>query len=262
MPRRRESKPWDNFKTLSELYTDKEMSYGQIAQMFNTHSNSVRRACKKHGIPSRDKSEAQRNFLEKFEHPMLGRPRTEDEKKNISKGIQEHWDSLSDAEVEALKAEMSERARAKWDWMSEEEKQETIQKMHKANREKAGEGSANENMVAQMLADMGHVIYRRTKDYSPKKEFEIDIAIPALRIAVEWDGAAHFKPIYGDDVLQKTMEKDKRKDAALMSHGWRIIRVRDHSTTHSLAFCQRAVDLILSALDTVVDGAVSYIDAI
>jgi len=261
MGRRAQSKPWDTRKNLQELYVDQELSFGQIAEMYDTHSNTIRRAVKKHGIDARDKSEAQKNFLDKNDHPMLGRQRTEQERLNISKGIQEHWTGLSEEEDRTRREDMAERARLRWDWMAEEEKTETIKKLHQANREKAGMGSKNENALAEMMRSEGYTVYQRTTEYSPRRAFEIDIAIPSERVAIEWDGAAHYEPIYGDEALQKTMEKDKRKNAALISHGWKIIRCRDHSTAHSLAFCQRALASILKAMSTINDGEVVCIDA-
>jgi len=192
---------------------------------------------------------------------MLGRERTEKERLEISKGIQKHWDSLDEDEQQLKRERMSERARAKWEWMSDEEKQESITRMHKANREKAGLGSKNENAVAEIISNAGFSVSQRTTEYSPRRAFEIDIAIPSERVAIEWDGAAHYEPIYGDEALQKTMEKDDRKNKALLSHGWKVIRCRDHSTAHSAAFCQRSATIILQAMKTLSDGEIKHLDA-
>ncbi len=40
---------------------------------------------------------------------------------------------------------------------------------------------------------------------------EIDIAIPSLKLGVEWNGIVHFKPIYGKEKLQNIQKKDQRK---------------------------------------------------
>jgi very-short-patch-repair endonuclease len=192
---------------------------------------------------------------------MLGRERTEDEREAISGGIQKHWDGLSEAEAQKKREDMAERARVKWDWMSDEEKQASIKKMHKANREKAGQGSKNENAIADILRSHGYTIAQRTTEYSPRRAFEIDIAIPAERVAIEWDGAAHYEPIYGDEALKKTIEKDDRKNRALMDYGWKVIRCRDHSTAYSLAYCKRSAEQILEAMKTIKDGEIVHIDA-
>lgn len=262
MGRRLSDRPWDTYDNLYELYVNQGLSTGAIAKMYpGTFANTIRRALKRHGIDTRNKSEAQKNYLEDNDHPMLGRERTDDERRRISAGIQNHWDGLSEEEDQQKREEMAERARVKWEWMSDDEKSEMIKSMHKANREKAGLGSKNENAVANLIRDNGFTVYQRTTEYSPRRAFEIDIAIPAERIAIEWDGAAHYEPIYGDAALKKTIEKDKRKNSALVDHGWKVIRCRDHSTAHSLAFCKRAADLILNTMKSIKDGEIREIDA-
>ena len=40
---------------------------------------------------------------------------------------------------------------------------------------------------------------------------EVDIAIPSLKLAIEWNGIVHFKPIYGKTKLNKIQNKDSEK---------------------------------------------------
>jgi very-short-patch-repair endonuclease len=261
MGRRTQAKPWDTYNNLYDLYVAQGLSTGAIAKIYGTFPNTIRRALVRHGISTRTKSEAQANYLEDNDHPMLGRERTVDERKAISGGIQKHWDGLSEEEAQKKREAMGERARFKWEWMSDEEKAASIKKMHKANREKAGLGSKNENAIANILRESGYTIAQRTTEYSPRRAFEIDIAIPSERIAIEWDGAAHYEPIYGEEALKKTMEKDNRKNLALIDYGWKVIRCRDHSTAHSLAYCKRSAERILEAMRTIKDGEIIHIDA-
>lgn len=267
MPRKAAPKPWATKDYLTQKYEVEQLSTQAIVRAIlddfglKVYPNTVRRALKKLDIPLRSKSQAQAMFLEKNDHPMLGRERTEEEKVKISEGIQAAWDNLDDNEVEKRKEEMAERARLKWEWMSEEEKRKNIEKMHQANRLKSGMGSKNENLVAELLKEAGYKIAQRTTDYSPLQQFEIDIAIPKEKIALEWDGAAHFAPIYGDKDLKRTMAKDERKNKALLTNNWTVVRCRDHSTAHSLAFCRRAVEKIVDVIKNGKRGCVHYIDA-
>ncbi|TFH25945.1 hypothetical protein E4G67_00060 [Candidatus Bathyarchaeota archaeon] len=262
MGRRISNKSWDTHDNLYNLYVNEGQSTGAIAKLYpGTFANTIRRALIRHGIITRNKSAAQKVFLEANDHPMLGRERTEDERKKISEGIQNHWDGLTPEEDQRRREEMAERARLKWDWLSDEEKSGMISSMQKANREKAGLGSKNENTVANLLREEGYTVYQRTTEYSPRRAFEIDICIAAERLAIEWDGAAHYEPIYGDEALKKTIEKDGRKNRTLVDHGWQVIRCRDHSTAHSLAFCNRAVQTILTAIKNLKDGEIVEVDA-
>lgn len=257
---------FDNYDYLNEEYTNKGRSVHQIAKEWTSdeakiYPNTIRRCLKKHGIPLRSKSAAQKNHLDKNGHPLAGTSRSEAERKKISEGIQKYWDGLSDEEAAKIKQDLSERGREKWECLSEEEKKKVIHDMHVASRLKSGKGSKNEEKVADLLREAGFNVITRTKDYSPGRRFEIDMAIPAKSIAVEWDGVAHFAPIYGDEALKKNMEKDDRKNDALVKYGWTVIRCRDHSTSHSLAFCVRAASQIIEIISKAKKKGVYYIDA-
>lgn len=251
---------WDTYNYLKKEYKVKGRSTGSLAKEHKTYANTIRRALIKHKIPLRTKSQAQKNFLDKNEHPMTGIARSKDTKKKISEGIQEHFDTLTDSQMSARKAAQSERALLKWENMTDAERKKNIEKMHKANREMSGRGSKNENLVAELLVAAGYKTVQRSTDYSPRKQFEIDIAIPGRSIAIEWDGAAHFEPIYGESNLQRVMAKDVRKEKALTGFGWTVIRCRDHSTAHSLAFCRRAVNQIIEVIKIGKRGIVHRLD--
>jgi very-short-patch-repair endonuclease len=251
----------NDFDFLKGLYVTEEKSTTRIAKELNTHPNTVRRALMKLGIPLRDKAAAQSNFLESNPHPMEGRKRTEEEKEKISLGLQGHMDRMDDKEKKERKKNMSKVAKEKWASLDEDDKKKTINKMHSASREAAGHGSKNENMVAAMITEAGYKIMQRTNQYTPQNLFEIDIAIPAHKVAIEWDGAAHFMPIYGEEYLKKNLDKDERKNQVLLGDGWTVIRARDHSTAHSLAFCRRAVAKIIDVIQNGKKNQVHIVEA-
>ena len=41
--------------------------------------------------------------------------------------------------------------------------------------------------------------------------YEVDVAIPELKLAIEWNGIVHFKPIYGQTKLDKIQTRDADK---------------------------------------------------
>ena len=251
---------WNTYEYLHNEYEVNGRSTGSIGKEHGVYSNTVRRALIKLGIKLRTKSQAQRNFLDKNGHPMTGIARSEDTKRRISEGIQGHFDTLTEEQMDARKTAQSERASLKWENMTDLERKKNIEKMHRANREMSGKGSKNENLVAGLLGNAGYKTVQRSTDYSPRKQFEIDIAIPKYSIAIEWDGAAHFEPIYGESNLQRVVAKDARKERALTEFGWTVIRCRDHSTAHSLAFCRRAVNQIIEIIKTGKRGIVHRLD--
>ena len=257
---------YNDYKYLFEEYVRKGRSTSSIAKEWTSsekkvYPNTIRRLLVKHRIDLRDKSAAQKNFLASNPHPLEGRPRTDEEKRKISEGIQRWWDDLDPKAVAKLKSEMAERAGEKWDRMDAKEKRKAIRKMHIASRESAGSGGKNENKVAELINDAGYGVMQRTNQYTPRNQFEIDIAIPSRRVAVEWDGAGHFRPIYGDKALKRTKAKDRRKNAVLVKNGWVVIRCRDHSTAHSAAFCRRAVEKVIKLIESKPKSGTYYIDA-
>ena len=259
-------KTYDDYKYLIEEFQNKGRSTSSIAKEWSTeekkvYPNTVRRCLIKHRIQPRNKSQAQKNYLASNPHPLEGRARTDEEKRKISEGIQKWWDDLDPADVDRLKKEMSERAGDKWAGMTDKEKKNAIRKMHIASREVAGMGGKNENKVAEFLMKAGYGVMQRTNQYTPRGQFEIDMAIPSRRVAVEWDGAGHFRPIYGDKALSKVKAKDKRKNQVLVKNGWVVVRCRDHSTAHSAAFCRRAVNEIVKLIESKPTAGVYYIDA-
>ncbi len=40
---------------------------------------------------------------------------------------------------------------------------------------------------------------------------EVDVSIPSLKLAIEWNGIVHFKPIYGNYQLNKIQNRDVEK---------------------------------------------------
>lgn len=240
---------WKDPDYLKVEYGDKERSTSDIAKEHGVYPNTIRRELKKNGFEIRNKSQAQKINIKKHGAPMQGKIRTEDEKERISEGLQRFWDGLGDDETREFKERRAEVARKKWEGLTKEEKFKSIQKMHNASRNKMYVGSKNENKVAQILENHGYIIDQRSNEYTPGRRFEIDIAIPKEKIAIEWDGATHFDPIYGEEHLAKVKEKDQRKNKILTATGWTVVRCHDHSTASTNAFCRRAVSQIIEIID-------------
>ncbi len=239
---------WKDPEYLKKEYVEKQRSTSDIAKEHGIFPNTVRRELKRNGFSIRDKSAAQKVNIEKNGAPMEGRVRTAEEKERISAGLQRFWDELSPEQVAATKNKLSEVARGKWESLSPDEKRKAIKKMHRASNNRLREGSKNENMVADLIAAEGYKVEQRTNEYTPGRQFEIDICIPSINVAIEWDGATHFDPIYGDENLAKVQAKDDKKNQILLSAGWTVIRCRDHSTAPSLAFCKRSVAAIVDVI--------------
>jgi very-short-patch-repair endonuclease len=256
-------RPFDSYEYLITEYVEKGRSTKNIAEEHNTYPMTIRRCLKRHGIDVRNKSQAQKTFVSINGSPIKGRKRTEEEKEQISIGLQEYWGGMTDVDRKKQKEKLAQAAINQWNALSDTDKEAMIHRMHLGSKGKVGGGSKNENCVAEMVVDKGHRTVTRSKAYSPGNRFEIDIALPDIAVAIEWDGVTHFMPIYGEKHLKGVQDKDNKKDEDLMRNGWSVVRCRDYSTAHSKAFCRRAVKRIFSAIEQIKkDGEIQtvYLD--
>ena len=56
---------------------------------------------------------------------------------------------------------------------------------------------------------------------------EADIAIPSLKLAIEWNGIVHFKPIYGKKKLQRVQDLDRKKQTIAANNNINLIVIPD-----------------------------------
>jgi len=79
-----EKKSW-----LTKLYIEEHKSFQEVADIFQTYANKIRRDAIKLQIKSRNKSDAQKNALEtgKHKHPTKGTTRSESTKNKIGKSV-------------------------------------------------------------------------------------------------------------------------------------------------------------------------------
>lgn len=255
---------WKDPQYLYQEFVVKKRSTSDIADEHGVFPNTVRRELIKLGIQPRGKSDAQKINLKKNGHPMEGRERSEEEKEKISLGLHNFWHADEGGKSKravSLRKKLSKLAKEQWDSLSKKEQNEMISKMHLASATSSGKGSKSENSVAALLEEQGFNVIQRSREFTPGGQFEIDIALPDHKLAIEWDGATHFMPIYGEDRLAVVQEKDKRKDEMLIDNGWTVIRCRDMSSGYSRAFCTRTVDAILMIMKNGPHNKVHIIEA-
>jgi very-short-patch-repair endonuclease len=57
--------------------------------------------------------------------------------------------------------------------------------------------------------------------------YEVDIALPEIKLAIEWNGIVHFKPIYGQTKLDNIQQRDVEKQKIAQKKGINLIVVPD-----------------------------------
>ena len=87
-----------------------------------------------------------------------------------------------------------------------------------------GRSQAEEISIALLRLSLpGVKIVRNDKSVLGRQE--IDIHIPASKIAIEIDGISHHSNIWGDKRLAESQERDARKDRHLAELGYLLYRV-------------------------------------
>lgn len=96
---------------------------------------------------------------------------------------------------------------------------------------RVGEGWVSETKlyydVKGSLSDL-QVVQHYRADWLGRQH--LDIAIPAIRIAIEYQGAQHDQPVAffgGEDAFARTQERDRQKVGKCQRRGWRLLLVRE-----------------------------------
>lgn len=221
-----------NEKEIVKLYTDNNKSTYDLAKMFSTYPNKIRRILVKYGVQMKTKSEAQKNALSsgKSKLPTEGKRRTKEERLKISSGLQKRWQNM---DKETYEAHVS-RAKQRWINMSQEEKNNMTQAAIKAIQIAGKEGSKLEKFLRDEFVRNGLNVQVHTKNIIPNENLEIDLYFPNIKTIIEIDGPSHFLPIWGEEKLQKQIKSDSHKTGLILSKGFAIIRVKHLSDSLSL----------------------------
>lgn len=75
---------------------------------------------------------------------------------------------------------------------------------------------------------------------------ELDLYIPEIRLAIEWNGIFHYEPIRGQDGLERIMCKDNRKVELCRERGIELIVICDR-TSHDV-FIRETVTVLVEQL--------------
>lgn len=235
----------DRMNLLQKLYIDKQKSFADIAEDYNTYANKIRRDAKKFNIQIRNKAEAQKNALStgKHKHPTKGTQRSEIVKNKIGESVMTSWENLSTKELDTRKQKCKEN----WAKLTDEEKA-NIQKLATDSvRHSSKTGSKLEKyLLSKLIKDSIYVEFHKEQTLSNTK-LQIDLFLPKINIAIEVDGPSHFLPIWGEDTLQKNVSYDQKKEGLILGKGWHLIRIkqlRDFSKARSDALYIRLFDVI------------------
>lgn len=240
----------DKKNIIENLYLDQGKSFADIAQLYGTYANRIRRDAISLNIPVRDKSEAQKNALKtgSHKHPTKGTKRTDETKSKIGSSVMNNWDNMDEATITARKLKLKE----KWNKLSEDEKQNMQKLATDAVRQTSKTGSKLEKFILEGLLKHGYKTEFHKEQSLVTTKLQIDLFVPTINTAIEIDGPSHFEPVWGQDALQKNISYDNKKQGLILGKGLVLIRVkqtRDFSKTRAQLVLNKIL-VILKQIET------------
>jgi len=235
-------------KFLVREYIDNQKSFSAIAKQVGTYANKIRRDAKRLGVVSRDRSQAAKIALEfgRSIHPTKNKKMTNEVKNKISESQGKVWDSLS----EEGREKRSEIGRRSWENKTEKEKRYTIQKGADAIREAARTGSRLEKFLLYELTKKKFEVQFHKEHLLKNQKLQIDLFIPKLRVAIEIDGPSHFKPVWGEENLERNKRSDRQKTGLILGQGFVLIRIKQDKRI-SQRYFRGVVDSLVVELEKI-----------
>lgn len=236
---------------LLHAYNELNMSTYELAKMFNTYPNKIRRLLMDAGAVMKNKAEAQKSALEsgRHSHPTKGKKRTESDKIKISEGVAKVWQNMSAEEKE----ERSKIAKENWDNMTKEERESLQKKAGQAVRESAEIGSKMERYLLIELQRQGYKTNFHAECVVSNEKLQMDLLLPDMDppVVIEIDGPAHFFPIWGEESLIKHINADREKNGLLIQSGYIVIRVKHLVKNLSEIHKRKVLTSLLNVLDCI-----------
>jgi very-short-patch-repair endonuclease len=232
-----------------DQYFNHQKSAGEIAEELQTYPNKILRIIKRRGLKPRDKSESQIIALKdgRALHPTEGKERDEETKYKISESVANKHNNFSEEKKESIRKSLQKswKKRSKADIVEMNKK--ALQNMSKAGRE----GSKIENFIFEKLEDLGYNPVRHKKGVIPNSNLEPDIILPDIKLIIEIDGPTHFKPIFGQDRLDKVIASDAEKNALFLQEGFCVLRVKYQCKTLSQYKKRKIISDIVESIEKI-----------
>lgn len=211
---------------LIELYEKNNKSFADIAEMYGTYPNKVRRDAIKHNIKIKTKSQAQRSALKtgKTNHPTKGKTRTIEEKNKIGMGVYKSWQNADEQTIKDRKLKSSQN----WKKIDKDKKEHMLSEANKAVRLASKTGSKLEKFFLKELIDCGYKVDFHKQQALGITKLEIDLFLPTINVAIEVDGPSHFQDIWGEENLKRNKKYDSKKTGLILGRGWYLIRVKQN----------------------------------
>ena len=232
-------------KQILDLYENEQWSTYQIAEKLQTYPNKIRRVLKKHNVVLRSSKDAQKNALKngRATHPTAGNSMSKQTKQKIGEAQGQVWDSLNKKQ----KQYRSQIGKEAWAQKTEEEKSAFIAQAQEAIRKSSRVGSKLEHFLLSELSTRKTRVEFHKEQWLQNQNLQVDLYLPEYRTVIEVDGPSHFKPVWGEENLQKNIKADQQKTGLVLSSGLVMIRIKqDQSLTQR--FMRNTLNKLLNLL--------------
>lgn len=235
----------DKYNIIYQYYVQENKSFDEIANIFNTYSNKIRRDAKKLNIPIRTRSDAQKIALKsgRTSHPTKGKQRSDDTKQKIGMSVLNTWQNMDEQQIQQIK----DKHKKIWNSKSADEKANLQRSANIAIRASSKSGSKLEKFLLRGLLDNGIDTKFHYEQMLVNTKLQIDLYVPSINLAIEVDGPSHFDPVWGNENLQKTKTYDNKKQGLILGKGMTLVRIKqkmDFSVSRSTIVLDRLLKLI------------------
>lgn len=235
---------------LQKYYIEQQKSFDEISEMYGTYPNKLRRDAKKFNIPTRNRSQAQKNAIKsgRSSHPTEGKTRSEETKEKIGMSLLNTWQNMDEQKLKQI----SEKQKKIWQNKSEEEKLNLKKAANQAIRVSSRIGSKLEKFLLQGLLEKGIDTKFHYEQMLVNTKLQIDLFVPTINLAIEVDGPSHFDPVWGDATLAKTKTYDNKKQGLILGKGMLLVRIKqkmDFSVSRSKLILEKLLNLIQEIKD-------------
>ena len=164
-------------------------------------------------------------------------------KQKISEAQGQVWDSLNKKQ----KQYRSQIGKEAWAQTTEEEKSAFIAQAQEAIRKSSRVGSKLEHFLLSELSTRKTRVEFHKEQWLQNQNLQVDLYLPEYRTVIEVDGPSHFKPVWGEENLQKNIKADQQKTGLVLSSGLVMIRIKqDQSLTQR--FMRNTLNKLLNLL--------------
>lgn len=91
--------------------------------------------------------------------------------------------------------------------------------------------SKSETLLFNLLKEEFNYLNVIPNDKELLDGYEVDIAIPSIKLAIEWNGIVHFKPIYGCNKFTSIQKRDFEKQQKAIEKNINLIVIPDLVST-------------------------------